>query len=217
MATENWQVVGDVHCKTEYLGLVQPEKELPNTKFLMDFKVKMRRLRSDDMEGDEEIIEERNLRSVELEYNPQSMWVSISKELQDLQVPSQVRTAVEDPILKGTIEARRDSSYYARKYWHMEVEIDFCVRDDYGSFGTGDYEPRFVPASKLSIEKLEKTRAEVSSTTVCTVCMEEIMVGSEATCMPCSHLYHQDCIVEWLQKSGVCPSCKFRMPTDDDE
>ncbi|PRQ33512.1 putative aminoacyltransferase, E1 ubiquitin-activating enzyme [Rosa chinensis] len=213
MATENWQVVGDITCNPKYLGLVQPEKELPNTKFLMDFNVKMRRAQSTVLEDDEEIVEEKNLRSVELEYNPHSMWVAINKELQDLQVPIQVRAAIEDPILKGTRVARADSSYDARKYLHMEVAIDFRV----GVFdGISEYEPAFVPASEASIKKLGKTRAEVSST-MCTVCMEEMMVGSEATRMPCSHLYHESCIVEWLQKSGVCPSCKFRMPTDDDE
>ncbi|XP_050383646.1 uncharacterized protein LOC126800333 [Argentina anserina] len=212
MATENWQVVSGIICNTKYLGKVQPTIELPNTKFLMDFKIKIVHVSSRDLEGEDEVTETRTHCPIELEYNPQSMWVAINHELQNLQVPSRVREVVEDPILMGTRVARAASAYYDRKYLHMEVDIEFQL----GDFdGIGDYEPLFVPASEVSISKLENTKIE-ECPTMCTVCVEDMMLGSEATRMPCSHLYHESCIVEWLRKSGVCPSCKFRMPTEDD-
>ena len=46
------------------------------------------------------------------------------------------------------------------------------------------------------------------------ICLEELSTGLALgiNCMSCSHLYHHDCIVEWLQKSHLCPLCRFEMP-----
>ncbi|KAK2664004.1 hypothetical protein Ddye_002578 [Dipteronia dyeriana] len=60
---------------------------------------------------------------------------------------------------------------------------------------------------------LEKTRVEDCSRQ-CVICLEEISVGSEATRMPCSHVYHQDCIVTWLKQSNLCPLCRFQIPVN---
>ncbi|PRQ17122.1 putative transcription factor C2H2 family [Rosa chinensis] len=30
--------------------------------------------------------------------------------------------------------------------------------------------------------------------------------------LSCSHLYHEDCIVQWLAKSQLCPICRYSMP-----
>ncbi|KAJ6917171.1 hypothetical protein NC652_019525 [Populus alba x Populus x berolinensis] len=72
-----------------------------------------------------------------------------------------------------------------------------------------------IPATESSIDAMERVVLDASaSARVCTVCMEEIDGGSEAIRMPCSHVYHSDCIVKWLQTSHMCPLCRYHMPCE---
>uniref|UniRef100_A0A7N2N3S9 RING-type E3 ubiquitin transferase n=1 Tax=Quercus lobata TaxID=97700 RepID=A0A7N2N3S9_QUELO len=69
------------------------------------------------------------------------------------------------------------------------------------------------PASEESIMGLEVVRIEEGSVDLageaCAVCLNEFSIGSEARRMPCSHTYHQDCIVQWLGRSNMCPMCRY--------
>ncbi|XP_021303867.1 E3 ubiquitin-protein ligase RNF38-like [Sorghum bicolor] len=35
--------------------------------------------------------------------------------------------------------------------------------------------------------------------------------------MPCSHIFHQHCIFQWLRRNAVCPLCRHQLPTIDDD
>jgi uncharacterized protein YbaR (Trm112 family) len=49
----------------------------------------------------------------------------------------------------------------------------------------------------------------------CPVCREDFAVGTPAVRLPCTHVYHKECIVEWLAKRSTCPLCRYQLPTDD--
>ncbi|KAM5581845.1 hypothetical protein ABKV19_010872 [Rosa sericea] len=75
-----------------------------------------------------------------------------------------------------------------------------------------------VPATRESIEGLERVRLdrlglEVGAT--CSICWLGYYGGQEqlVTGLPCSHYYHEDCIVQWLHINHFCPMCRFAMPT----
>ncbi|KAI3992516.1 hypothetical protein MKX01_022607 [Papaver californicum] len=53
-----------------------------------------------------------------------------------------------------------------------------------------------------------------TSSTTCVVCMEDFEVGTVITYMPCSHFFHEDCLVPWLQESNCCPLCRFQVDSD---
>ncbi|WCJ39560.1 RING/U-box superfamily protein [Euphorbia peplus] len=83
----------------------------------------------------------------------------------------------------------------------MDVDADVVANDD-----DDESTSRLVPASKEAIEALEKVRVEDPIN--CAICLEEVLVWSEATQMPCSHLFHSLCVVNWLQKCRACPLCR---------
>ncbi|XVE92777.1 hypothetical protein REPUB_Repub01dG0129000 [Reevesia pubescens] len=72
---------------------------------------------------------------------------------------------------------------------------------------------RLVPAAATSIQALEVTCNDSNSKEKCSVCMKETVIGSEVTRMPCSRVFHGDCIVQWLKTSHMCPVCRFELPT----
>ncbi|KAL2504106.1 E3 ubiquitin-protein ligase RNF43-like [Abeliophyllum distichum] len=72
-----------------------------------------------------------------------------------------------------------------------------------------------VPASDSSIKSLKRTRIDYENNCAksCIVCLEEFSKESKTICMPCSHLFHGNCIKQWLRTSHYCPICRFEMPT----
>ncbi|PSR89638.1 E3 ubiquitin-protein like [Actinidia chinensis var. chinensis] len=72
------------------------------------------------------------------------------------------------------------------------------------SFGVAMFEP--------VLEKVV-VRDGLGSVDGCAICLDEFHVGSEVIRMPCSHVYHDDCIVSWLKTSNSCPLCRYEMPS----
>ena len=48
----------------------------------------------------------------------------------------------------------------------------------------------------------------------CPVCQEEMVLRSKCTKLPCSHVFHDECVREWLQRHCSCPMCRFALPTE---
>uniref|UniRef100_A0A674JW38 RING finger protein 11 n=2 Tax=Terrapene triunguis TaxID=2587831 RepID=A0A674JW38_9SAUR len=41
----------------------------------------------------------------------------------------------------------------------------------------------------------------------CVICMLDFVYGDPIRFLPCLHIYHVDCIDDWLMRSFTCPSC----------
>ncbi|KAG0492367.1 hypothetical protein HPP92_005765 [Vanilla planifolia] len=70
-----------------------------------------------------------------------------------------------------------------------------------------DLPPRPVPATKESISSIPTIEIAEQSV-LCAICKDDLPRGSSARLLPCSHLYHSDCIVSWLSLRNSCPLCR---------
>ncbi|KAK9001862.1 hypothetical protein V6N11_024560 [Hibiscus sabdariffa] len=69
-----------------------------------------------------------------------------------------------------------------------------------------------VPAQESSLREMVETVRVEEGDEDCTICLEGFEAGSYAARMPCSHIFHAECIQEWLKQSHYCPLCRFEMP-----
>jgi len=81
------------------------------------------------------------------------------------------------------------------------------------------YQPRPSPStSKDFIDNCPVITMTVDSNELlCAVCQEVYKSGDQAMKLPCNHLYHKDCILPWLESHNTCPTCRYELPTDQDE
>ena len=45
----------------------------------------------------------------------------------------------------------------------------------------------------------------------CCICQDEIQLGKETVLLPCGHMYHWECCLEWLKTNNTCPICRFEI------
>ncbi|KAI3977314.1 hypothetical protein MKX01_000227 [Papaver californicum] len=50
-----------------------------------------------------------------------------------------------------------------------------------------------------------------SDTNTCVICMDKFESGTVVTYMPCSHIFHEVCLVPWLQDNNSCPLCRLEI------
>ncbi|ESQ43313.1 hypothetical protein EUTSA_v10015563mg [Eutrema salsugineum] len=54
----------------------------------------------------------------------------------------------------------------------------------------------------------QKKKKFVADDTRCSICLVDYEKGDKITTLPpCNHIYHKDCIAQWLKKSTICCVC----------
>ena len=43
---------------------------------------------------------------------------------------------------------------------------------------------------------------------VCIICREEMQAGNACKKLPCSHIFHKNCLRTWFQRQQTCPTCR---------
>ena len=74
------------------------------------------------------------------------------------------------------------------------------------------------PASDEAIRSLGKKKVDremlgEDGKAECSICMDNVELGSEVTFLPCNHWFHGDCVISWLKEHDTCPHC--RKPISD--
>ena len=50
---------------------------------------------------------------------------------------------------------------------------------------------------------------------ICVICMEDFHIGDEVIYIPCLHVFHKDCLLEWFRGHDFCPICKFKFSLEN--
>ncbi|KAK4488629.1 hypothetical protein RD792_004398 [Penstemon davidsonii] len=50
----------------------------------------------------------------------------------------------------------------------------------------------------------------------CTVCLSEFEPNEQLRFLPCSHVFHAECVDSWLLTSRTCPLCMSAVPDEDE-
>ncbi|XP_009626395.1 E3 ubiquitin-protein ligase CIP8-like [Nicotiana tomentosiformis] len=99
----------------------------------------------------------------------------------------------------------------------ITIAVNYSLEEPDDSFvliHTNTVQFKAIPAGNKYVEGLEKVRIEETELgRECVICMEKMEVGSEARKMPCSHVYHGNCLMNWLVVKRVCPLCRFVLPS----
>jgi len=75
-------------------------------------------------------------------------------------------------------------------------------------------------ATDLAVHQFEYSDvrgARLHDQNSCTVCLMEFAENDDCALLPCLHVFHRNCISQWLHESNSCPVCRYEMPSDDIE
>ena len=88
---------------------------------------------------------------------------------------------------------------------------------DYSAAQTNTNYCKTPPAGKNAVDGLLhlRLRALDKDHEMCLICSEQYEIGCVVTSLPCGHMYHSSCIIDWLQRKCTCPMCRYELPTDD--
>lgn len=71
---------------------------------------------------------------------------------------------------------------------------------------------RDVLSKLVVLGKIDRDEQEIMETESCSICLDNLFGSSSihgpATLMSCSHVFHERCLLEWLQRKNTCPMCR---------
>ena len=45
----------------------------------------------------------------------------------------------------------------------------------------------------------------------CCICLQNFKIGDNFISLPCIHIFHSECIINWMELNNVCPLCKYEL------
>ena len=57
----------------------------------------------------------------------------------------------------------------------------------------------------------EESQELNSEGNMCPICLSEMVVGETARKLRCDHMFHKQCVDEWLRVNASCPTCRKRI------
>jgi len=73
-------------------------------------------------------------------------------------------------------------------------------------------EKKYPLLTKHDLEQKYLKQNHISSLEeICSICWEKF---EKARCLPCGHLFHQNCLRSWLEQDTTCPICRLSLQED---
>jgi len=101
----------------------------------------------------------------------------------------------------------------------LQIDMRTSVEDLYNllnflqnvmnSVGNHNMEDVTVTTDEKSLDKIQKEKITKDMSERCTICMDDMKEGEEYYNLTCRHIFHIDCIKEYLLNyNHMCPLCK---------
>ena len=74
------------------------------------------------------------------------------------------------------------------------------------------------PADKQLIKKLSVNKIkDIKNLTIknCSICLENFKNGDNFIALPCIHIFHPECIINWMNTKNICPLCKYEFTSSN--
>eukprot|EP00933_Yihiella_yeosuensis_P054191 TRINITY_DN5257_c0_g2_i1.p1 TRINITY_DN5257_c0_g2~~TRINITY_DN5257_c0_g2_i1.p1 ORF type:complete len:299 (-),score=66.30 TRINITY_DN5257_c0_g2_i1:235-1131(-) len=78
-------------------------------------------------------------------------------------------------------------------------------------------QPATSKAALHTLPEIRVAEKDLDQVATCCICLNSFRMGDKAMRVPCGHIYHPDCIKEWLGNSNQCAVCRYELATDDPE
>ncbi|KDO18789.1 hypothetical protein SPRG_14925 [Saprolegnia parasitica CBS 223.65] len=94
----------------------------------------------------------------------------------------------------------------------------YTMTDSSGE-GVGITIPAFMISAKQGKGLVEYVAHHATKATIevrlnareCVICQVEVTNGNQVSRMPCQHMFHTDCLAQWLQIRNSCPICRVEI------
>ena len=68
---------------------------------------------------------------------------------------------------------------------------------------------RYIPTSVIQEEKNKN-----ENNYKCLICLYEFKIGDKVCTLPCLHIFHTECLKDWIMRNTWCPICKMDFSLD---
>ena len=96
------------------------------------------------------------------------------------------------------------------------INFNFNFLNEENNINNNEEIIRNLPVFKIDEKFMETSKKHDENFEKCIICMEKYIIDDEVETLPCFHIFHKDCIDQWL-KSGKdsCPICKNKVNNNE--